>query len=254
LLIASGAVYGILTINTQIQAKPGTTTIPDYTNELDSLKSQINSMNTQIGSVSSRLDSMSNNLSALDTMKNSLTDVKAKLIDLEKSTNQASSSVQTTANSQLSAILDKSVYLQGDTIKIAAVGATPQTVVQVELIDSSGYIITNSQTYADSAGKVSYSIPIAISQISGNYQVKLVSGQQISSTPIIIQSSTGSTSSTTFTAQTDKTTYYTNDLVQVSGIAKPNTAVTGVFTSASGHTATSGTTTNGDGSYTIIFD
>ncbi|HYL65817.1 MAG TPA: hypothetical protein VEU72_01535 [Nitrosopumilaceae archaeon] len=253
LLIASGAVYGILTINTQIQAKPETT-IPDYSSELASLKSQINSMNSQIGSMSSSLSSMNGNLSTLDSVKNGLIDVNAKLIELEKNTNQASPSVQT-ANSQLSVLLDKPVYLQGDTIKIAAIGATPQKIVQVELIDSSGYIITNGQTYADSAGKVSYNIQIPSSQISGNYQVKLVSDQQISSTPIIIQSSTSSTSNTsTFTAQTDKTTYYTNDLVQVTGTAQPNTAVTAVFTSASGYTATSSTTANGDGSYTLIFD
>ena len=230
LLIASGAVYGILTINTQIQAKPGAT-IPDYSNELDSLKSQINSMNSQIGSISSKLGSMDGSLSTLDSVKNSLTDVKAKLIELEKNTNQASSILQT--NSQLSVMLDKSAYLQGDTIKIAALGATPQTVVQVELIDSSGYVITNSQTYADSTGKVSYTIPISSSQISGNYKVKLVSGQQTTTTPIIIQSSTSSTSGTSFTAQTDKANYYRNDLVQVTGTAKPSTAVTGVFTSAS---------------------
>jgi hypothetical protein len=253
LLIASGAVYGILTINTQIQAKPQTT-IPDYSNQLDSLKSQINSMNSQIGSMNSRLDSVNGNLSTLGSVKNGLIDVNAKLIELEKSSNQASSTVQTVSYSQLSAILDKSVYLQGDTIKIAAIGAVPQKVFQVELIDSSGNIITNSQTYADSAGKVSYSIPIPSSQLAGNYQVKLVSDQQTTSIPLIIQSSTSSTSSTTFTAQTDKATYNRNDLVQVTGTAKPSTAVTGVFTSASGYTATSGTTANGDGSYTIIFD
>ena len=253
LLIASGAVYGILTINTQIQAKPETT-IPDYSNELASLKSQINSMNTQIGTVSSRLDSMSTSLSTLESVKNGMTDVSAKLIELEKNTNQATTSAQPSSNS-LVAMLDKSVYLQGDTIKIAAIGATPQKIVQVELIDNSGNIISNSQTYSDSAGKVSYSLPISISQLSGNYQVKLVSDQQISSTPIIIQSVTSSISSTSsFTAQTDKSSYYINDLVQVSGIAQPNTAVTGVFTSASGTTATSGTTSNSDGSYTILFD
>ena len=252
LLIASGAVYGILTLNTQIQAKQETT-IPDYSNELSSLKSQINSMNLQIDSMNSRLGSMNNSLSTLDSMKNSMIDVSAKLLELEKNSNQASSSVS--SYSQLSVLLDKSVYLQGDTIKVAAIGATPQKVIQVELIDSSGNIITSSQTYADSAGKVSYNIPISSSQISGNYQVKLVSDQQTSSTPIIIQSSTSSTSgSSTFTAHTDKATYYANDLVQVSGTAQPNTVVTGVFTSASGHTATSGTTANGDGSFTIIFD
>ena len=253
LLIASGAVYGILTINTQIQAKSEPLNIPDYSSELGSLKTQVNSINTQIGSMSSRLDSMSSNLSTLDTLKNSLTDANAKLIELEKSSNQASSNTQATSNLQLSSILDKSVYLQGDTIKIAAVGAVPLKAIQVELVDSSGYIVTSGPTYADSTGKVSFSLQIPSSQLSGSYQVKLVSDQQTTSTPIVIQSTTSSTSSSVFTAQTDKSSYYINDMAQVSGTGTPNTAVTGVFTSATGVTATSGATVNADGTWTMFF-
>src|SRR4029077_13729058 len=126
--------------------------IPDYSSELDSLKSQINSMNSQIDTMSSRLGSIDNNLSTMDSMKNSLTDVRTKLIELEKNSNQVSSNVQT-SNEQLSAILDKSVYLPGDTIKIAAIGAIPLKAIQVELIDSGGSVVTNGQTWADSAGK-----------------------------------------------------------------------------------------------------
>src|SRR5439155_16952395 len=170
LLVASGAAYEILTVNSQIQAKPEQAKIPDYSTELDSLKSQISSVNTQIDSMSSKFGSMNSNFSTLDTMKNSLTDVSAKLIELEKNNNQVSSNVQTTSNSQLSFILDKSVYFQGDSIKIAAIGAIPLKEIQVELVDSGGYVVINSQTWADSAGKISYSIPIPISQLSGSYQ------------------------------------------------------------------------------------
>ncbi len=258
LLVASSAVYGILTINTQIQAKPEQITIPDYSIQLDSLKSQISSMNSQISSMNlqmssmnSQLGSVSNSLGTLDSVKISLTDVNTKLIQIEKSTNQASADVQT--NSQLSVISDKSTYLQGDTIKLVAIGAVPLKAIKVQLIDSTGYVIINSPTYADSAGKVSYNLQIPSSQVSGNYQVKLVSDQQATSTPIVIQSAT-STTSGIFTAQTDKSTYNINDLVQVTGKGTPNTAVVGVFTSASGYTTTSGTTVKGDGSYTVLFD
>lgn len=252
LLIASGAVYGILTVNTQIQAKPEQPNIPDYSNELSSLKSQVNSMSSQINSMNSQLSSMGTSLSTLDSMKNSLTDVSAKLLVLEKNSNQVSPSAPTT-NSLLTVMLNKPVYLQGDTINIAAVGAIPLKLIQVELIDSSGYIVASSQTYADSEGKVSYSLKIPSSQLSGNYQVKLVSDQQTSSTPLVIQSATSSTSSTTFTAQTDKSSYNANDLAQISGTGVPNTAVTGVFTSASGNTATAGTSVNADGTWTLFF-
>src|SRR5690242_3710001 len=252
LLVASGAVYGILTVNTQIQAKPEQANIPDYTNELNSLKSQISSLNSQVDSMNSKLGSMGDNLSTLNSMKNSLTDVSAKLLELEKNTDQ-SSSVQVSSNYQLSVILDKSVYLQGDTIRIAGVGAMPLKAFQVELVDSSGYIVINSQTYADSAGKISYSMKIPSSQLAGSYQVKIISDQQATSTPIIIQSSSSSNSAYTLTAQTDKSIYNINDLVQVSGTGTPNTAVTGVFTSASGYTATSGATVNADGTFTMFF-
>lgn len=252
LLIASGAVYGILTVNSQIQAKSEPTSIPDYSNELISLKSQVSSMNTQIGSMNSQLNSMSGNLSTLDSMKNSLTDVKAKLIELEKNSNQASSSSQTSGG-LFSVVLDKSIYLQGDTIKIRATGSVPQKAIQVELIDSAGYIVLNSGTWADSAGNISYDLKIPSSQLVGSYEVKLVSDQQKTSTPITIQSSTSSTSGTTLTAQTDKSIYHVNDLAQVSGTGVPNTAVTGVFTSPTGYTATAASTTNADGTWTIFF-
>jgi len=252
LLIASGAVYGILTINTQIQAKPETS-IPDYSNELSSLKSQVNSMNSQINSMNTQLSTMSTSLSTLDSMKNSLTDVSAKLLVLEKNSNQISSTSTPSTSSLLTVMLDKSVYLPGNTINIAAVGAIPLKAIQVELIDSSGYIVTSSQTYADSSGKISYSLQIPSAQNPGNYQVKLVSDQQTSSSLLVIQSGTSTTSSSTFTAQTDKSSYYANDMAQISGTGVPNTAVTGVFTSASGSTATAGATTNADGTYTIFF-
>ena len=255
LLIASGAVYGILTINSQIQAKPEQLNIPDYSNELNSLKSQINSMNSQINSMNYRLGSMNDSLSTLGSMKNSLTDVSAKLIELEKNSNQiSSSSVPVSYTGQLSVILDKSVYLSGDTINISAVGAIPLKAIQVQLIDGTGYMAVNSQTWADSSGKVSYSLKIP-SQLSGSYQVKLVSDQQSTSTPIIIQSSSTSSSSSlyTLTAQTDKATYNANDLVKISGTGQPNTAVTGIFTSASGTTVTSGTSVNADGTWTMFF-
>ena len=256
LAIASAAVYEILTVNTQIQAKPEQVKIPDYSAELDSLKSQITLVNSQISSVNSQISSMGNNTSALETLKNSMTDVRAKLIDLQNKDNQ----IQQVASpsEQLIGVLDKSTYLPGDTVKITAVGADPLKVVQVQLLDSGGFLVTNSKTLADSTGSIAYDFALSSSLLPGSYEIRLVSGQQTDSQPITIHSLyTGQNptlvGSYTFTAQTDKAIYGTGDLVQVSGIGYPNTAVTGVLTSLSGNTYSAATTVQPDGSYTISF-
>ncbi|TLX95784.1 MAG: hypothetical protein E6K91_01790, partial [Thaumarchaeota archaeon] len=54
LLIAVAAVYGISNFS-QTQAKSGQVTVPDYSAQLDSLKSQVVSMNSKIDSISNKL-------------------------------------------------------------------------------------------------------------------------------------------------------------------------------------------------------
>jgi len=111
---------------------------------------------------------------------------------------------------------------------------------------------------ADSTGSIAYDFVLSSSLLPGSYEIRLVSGQQTDSQPITIHSLyTGQNptlvGSYTFTAQTDKAIYGTGDLVQVSGIGYPNTAVTGVLTSLSGNTYSAATTVQPDGSYTISF-
>ena len=245
LLVASAAVYEILTINTQIQAKPEQTKIPDYTAELDSLKSQISSMNSQINSIS-------NNVAILDTLKNNVADIQVKLTDIE---NKASQIAQTTPSTvTLALVLDKSAYSPGDPIKITAVGASPVKSVQIELLDNDGFVLVHKDTWADSAGKISYSLQLPISILAGNYKVQIVSDQQTQSQSITIGApSTSQTSTSSFTAQTDKSVYQRGDLVQVSGTGTSGTSVNAVMTSPSGKTYTSTVTIQGDGSYVMIF-
>jgi len=248
LLIASGAVYGILTLNTEIQAKPEQSKIPDYSGELNSLKSEIDSVNSQVSSIK-------NDLTTLDTLKNSMTDIRTKLIDLENSNNQVQ---QVAAISvQLTIILEKSTYFPSDTIKITAIGANPQNVVQIQLLDNDGFILIHKETWSDSTGKVTYSLQLSSALLPGNYQIKMISDQKTASQQItIVASSTGGSSSTgpyVFTVQTDKLTYHTGDLIEVSGTGSPNTSVTGVLTSHSGRTYNSVTTIQSDGSYVMFY-
>lgn len=250
LLATSAAVYGILTINTEIQAKPEQVKIPDYTVELDSLKSQVDSINSQIGS-------MSTNLATLDTLKNNVADINGKLSDLQTKTSvvqqPAPSPMPTTS---LAVVLDKSNYLQTDVIKVTAIGANPQKTVDVELLDNTGFVILHKTTWSDSSGKVSYEMQLSSALPLGNYQVQIISDQQTSTQPITIMASSTvspTTSSSTFTAQTDKPVYNTGDFIQVLGAGQAGTSITAILTSPTGKTYSTATTIQSDGSFVMFF-
>lgn len=254
LLATSAAVYGILTINTQIQAKPEQVKIPDYTAELDSLKSQVDSINSQIGS-------MSNILTTLDTVKNNVADINGKLTDLESKSNTTqqpvSSPPSTTPPTSLAIILDKSIYLQTDAVQITAIGANPQKIVDVELLDNTGFVVLHKTTWSDSTGKVLYTMQLSSALPAGNYQVKVISDQQSSLQSLSIMTPNSTTSTTAshniFTAQTDKTVYNNGDFIQVLGAGPANTSITGVLTSPTGKTYSTATTIQSDGSYVMFF-
>ncbi len=251
LLVTSGAVYGILTINTQIQAKPEQQLkIPDYTAELDSLKSQVDSINTQVGS-------MSNTLATLDTLKNNVADMNGKLTDLESKTTSVSQPVSSTQTTSLAVVLDKSSYLQTDTIQITAVGANPQKTVQIELLDNTGFVVLHKTIWSDSSGKVSYQMQLSTALPVGSYQVQVISDQQTGSQTISIVAASTSTTTTTgsgsFTAQTDKSVYNNGDFIQVLGAGQAGTSITGVLTSPSGKTFSTATTIQSDGSFVMFF-
>lgn len=244
LLIASAAAYGILNGSLAIQAKPEPIKIPDYSAELGSLKSQVNSI--------------SNNLSTLDILKKDIADIQEKLTDMQNKNDQ----VQQVASSteKLEILLDKSSYFSMDTIHLTAIGAKPQNVVQVRLLDNNGLTVIYKQTWADSIGVVMYNLPLSDATLpSGSYQIKLVSDQQTGSKPITIIKSDQNTSRQPagspylFSAQTDKTVYQTEDLIQVSGAGTPNTSVTTVLTSPSGKTYTSNTTVQSGGTYSTFY-
>ncbi|HXU96366.1 MAG TPA: hypothetical protein VFP45_08040 [Candidatus Nitrosotalea sp.] len=244
LLATSAAVYGILTINTQIQANPEQQVkIPDYTTELDSLKSQVDSINSQIST-------MSNSLTVLTTLKSNVADISGKLSDLQTKTDTSAQSSSTS----FAIVLDKSNYLQTDTIKITVVGANPQKTVEIELLDGTGYVVLHKTTWSDSSGKVSYDMTLSSALPVGNYQVQITSDKQTRAQPITITSSTtSSTSSNAFTVQTDKTVYNTGDFIQVLGAGQAGTSITGVLTSPSGKTYSTATTIQSDGSFVMFF-
>ena len=240
LVIGSATVYGLFNLNSIIMGKSDQSA--NYASELNSLKPQINSLG--------------NNVSSLNSIKADVSDIKGKLSDLETKINQAQQvSLQ---SSRPVIILDRSVYFQGDTIFIIAVGLDPQKTAQVQLLDNNGYVVRQAQTSSDSAGRLTYNLSLSSSTIPGNYQVKIISGQlsawqQIA---IIERSYSGSvilTGPYLFNAQTDQAVYLSSDVIEVFGTGKPYTSVYGVLTSPSGMKFTTNTTIQPDGTFAMFF-
>ena len=258
LLAASASAYGIMTLNTQIQAKPDQTTMPDYSTQLDLLKSQVDSIKSQLQVLSylqSNVTDIHAKLTDIDNLKGNITNIQQQLVNLEAK-NPTQQIASFTPN--LAFVLDKSSYLPGNTIQITAIGATPQSIIEIELLDSSQFVILHQQAYADSSGKATYDLQLSTALLPGNYVLKLTSGQQTSSQPVqVLSSGTQGTTTTTstgvLTVQTDKSVYLTGQEIQVSGKAQPNTSVSSTMKSPSGTTYNSVTTADASGSYYLFY-
>ena len=236
--IAGASVYGILSLNETIQAKPYQVQVSNYSAQIGSLQPQISSIN--------------NNVASLNTLKGDITDIKGKLSDLESQVNQVQ---QPSVPAKPAVIIGKSVYLQGDSAYITAVGLDPQVTVQVQLLDSNGFVVVQEQAKSDSSGRLTLSMPLPDTVSPGNFQVKLISGEQIALQPIMIVSNQNSvllTSSYPFNVQTPQTVFLQSDTIKVSGTGVPNTTVTGVLTGPQ-RSYTSNTTIRSDGTFTIYY-
>ncbi len=239
LIIGSATVYGLFNLNS----------IMGKSVQSSSDISSLNSLKPQISS-------LSNNVSSLGSLKADVSDIKGKLSDLETKIDQAQQ-----AASQSSAplvILDKSVYLQGDTIFIVAVGLDPLKSARVQLLDNNGYVVTQTQTSSNSAGRLTYNLSLSSTISPGNYQVKVISGQLSAWQQIVIVQKYYSGSVILsgpylFNAQTNRASYISNDIIEVFGTGKPYTSVYGILTSPSGMKFTANTSVQPDGTYTMYF-
>ncbi len=242
-VIASATVYGLLNLNSAIQAKPEQSAF-NYSSDVGSLNPQISSLN--------------NSVSSLGTLKNDITAMKNKLSDIETKITQAQQ--EASISSKPVTVLDRSSYSSGGTAYVIAAGLDPQKVVQIQLIDSRGYVLTQAQTSPDSSGKLAYDIPLPSTLSSGSYQIKLISDQMTASQPIFITNTIQNSGSVTlrgiyvFSAQTDQSVYSSTDLIEVLGTGQPNTSVSAVLTSPSGKTFTENTTIQTDGTFSMFFN
>ena len=258
LVAASASAYGIMSLNTQIQAKPDQTTVTDYSTQLDMLRSQVDSIKSQLQVLSylqSNVTDIHAKLTDIDNLKGNITNIQQQLVNLEGK-NPTQQIASFTPN--LAFILDKSSYLPGNTMQISVIGATPQNLIEIELLDSSQFVIMHQQAYADSSGKATYDMQLSTALLPGNYVLKLTSGQQTSSQPVQVLSSgtsqgTTTTTNSVLTVQTDKSVYLTGQEIQVTGKAQPNTTVSSVMKSPTGTTYNSITTADASGSYVLFY-
>ncbi len=242
LAVAVMSVFAVSNLNSYIQAKPDQIQVTNYSAAINSLKPQINAIN--------------NNVSSLSSLKGDISDIRGKLVDLESQINQAEQ-----ANSQSPKpmiILDRSVYLQGNTIIINAIGFDPQKAAQIQLVSNDGSVITQVNTISDSSGRLRYNLSLPGDITVGNYQVRITSGQLATWQPIMIVTQDYSSlvklsGPYLFNAQTDHTIYLPDDVIEVYGSGKPYTSVSGILTSPSGITLTSNTTVQPDGSFVMFF-
>jgi len=240
--MAGAAVYGVYSLNETIQSKPNPIQVSNYSAAIGSLQPQINSIN--------------NNMSSLNTLKGDISDIQGKLTNLESQLNQAQ---QSSVSIKPTIALGRSIYLQGDNAYISASGLDPQKPVQIQLLDSNGFVITQEQAKPDSSGKLVIGMPLPSTVSPGNFQVNLISGDQTASQPIMIVSSSQSSNSVSlsgsypFIAQTDQSVYLPGSTIEVFGNGIPNTTITGVLTGPTGKTYTSNTTIRSDGTFVIFY-
>ncbi|HET6457394.1 MAG TPA: hypothetical protein VFG24_00745 [Nitrosopumilaceae archaeon] len=229
-VIAGAAVYGMLTLNETIQAKPNQGQVSNYSAEIGSLKPQINSI--------------SNNMSSLNnqgTTKILYVRITPPII--------SSSGIGYPFTAQTS----YSIYSAGDQINVSGSGA-PYTKVNSVLTSPSGLTYASTTTTSSDG---SYLLSYFTSQSSerGYWTVNLTNQGQTRMVSIYVgeSGSTSSGSSSMFTAQTDKTVYKQGDPIIISGTGKPYTAVKATLTSPSGTSYDTAVTAHLDGSYVLSY-
>ena len=240
LLLAAVAAYGVTTVSTEMQDnRQDPVTVPDYSDELSALSTQVAQIKSDIAS--------------LNTIKTDIYKIQEKLVDLEKQNVPQEPPKQATPT-RLLIDLDKYEYLPGDTVKIIVTGAAPQKSAQVQFLDD-GFIMLNNEAWSDSTGTLMYGLKLSNALPSGTYEIRLVTDTATESQQIRIRapSTDSSSNSSTFTVQTGKSIYHNGEIIDVTGIGKPNTSVTATLTSPAGKVYTANTSTQSDGTYILFY-
>ena len=160
-------------------------------------------------------------------------------------------SITSSSLNALTAESSKSIYQAGDLIWITGAGV-PYSSVDAVLTSPSGIAYDTTVT-TSSSGSYIVSFATSSGYETGNWYVTLTNQGQSRQVSIFLESSSSSSDSNAFTAQTDKTIYNKGDQIKISGSGKPYTAVRAIMTSPSGKTYDAAVSTGLTGSYGITY-
>lgn len=247
LLAAAFAAYGITNLNAEIQATEPIN-MPDYSDKLESLD-----YSDELSSLNSQISTIKNDLAVLKDLRSDVVQIQQQLDELEKRP-----VVQQSVTPQIMTLdLDKSTYLQGDTVRITAFGIEPQKMVRIDLLDRDDFILVHREAWADSSGKVVYQLKLSSALLEGIYDVKMSSDKGTISEQIRVVATESADSvlvdNYVFTVKTNKSLYQPGDIVEVTGTGKPNSPVSATLTSPTGKTFTATSSTQSDGDFIIFF-
>ena len=136
-------------------------------------------------------------------------------------------------------------------IWITGTGA-PYSSVDAVLTSPSGFTYDTTVS-TSSSGSYTVTFATANGFETGNWYITLTNQGQSRQVSIFLQSSSSSSDSNAFTAQTDKTIYNKGDQIKISGSAQSFTSIGAVLTSPSGTRYNGAAMTNFDGSYNITY-
>lgn len=146
---------------------------------------------------------------------------------------------------------DKGAYQPGDLVQITGTAVPSSTVTAVMTNPSQNTY--SSSTTVNSDGSYTIIFATTSSYENGNWNVNVSSLGQSKTLYFTLEPGGGTSSSTAFTAATDKPSYQPGDLVQISGTAQAGAGVTAVLVSPSGNTYNTSATANSNGDYVMFF-
>jgi uncharacterized protein YfaS (alpha-2-macroglobulin family) len=163
----------------------------------------------------------------------------------------SNTSQTTTGSNTFTAQTDKTVYPSGGMIEVSGTGPASTSVTGIMTSPSGKTFSTAVTVQTDGSYVMFFSTPQPYE--TGQWNIAVTNLGQTKTLSIYIGSGS-STSSSTFTAQTDRSVYQRGEVVPVTGTGTTGTSVSGTMTSPTGgKTYSTGTTIRADGTYFMSF-
>ena len=246
LMVAGFAAYSVYYID-YIKSQSAAVEVKDYTKDFESIKSAISQVNQNLETFESET------VKELEQIKSEL---ESKIIQVEQKTQQISLPFEITTNKQL--------FLQNDAVIISIENVSPQTSIKIELLSSSNELIVTKNVFSDSTGRIQTILQLPELIPAGIYSIQTTYNGSVDTTLITVieQDASNSESSELVTSQTiqskltlilDKEQYSLGDIIFVSGVGPADSSVDLEITDPNDRFKTSHSSSNEDGTYTIIY-